>query len=88
MEEKGKRYYVTVKGERIPVTEEVYRAFVRPLRAEQRARRRNFRCVVFSKKRGAFRALQGKMRELSPLSVGAGCNGKHAVAGCALGGFG
>ena len=54
MEEKDKRYYVTVKGERIPVTEEVYRAFVRPLRAEQRARRRNFRCVVFSKKRGHF----------------------------------
>ena len=41
-----KQYYITVKGQKVPVSEEVYRAYVRPVRAQQRAMRRNWRCVV------------------------------------------
>lgn len=41
-----KQYYITVKGQQVPVSEEVYRAYVRPVRAQQRAMRRGWRCVV------------------------------------------
>ena len=41
-----KQYYITVKGQKVPVSEEVYRAYVRPVRAQQRAMRRNWRCVL------------------------------------------
>ena len=41
-----KQYYITVKGQQVPVSEEVYRAYVRPVRAQQRAMRRSWRCVV------------------------------------------
>lgn len=43
---KAKQFYLTVKGEKVPVTEEVYRAYVRPIRAEQRTARRKSRCLV------------------------------------------
>ena len=41
-----KKYYVTIKGERVEVTEEVYRAYVRPIRAEQRRKRREWKCRI------------------------------------------
>lgn len=41
-----KKYYVTIKGEKVEVTEEVYRAYVRPIRAEQRRKRREWKCRV------------------------------------------
>ena len=40
-----KQFYVIVNGQRVEVTEEVYRAYVRPVRTQQRAERRNWRCV-------------------------------------------
>jgi RNA polymerase sigma factor (sigma-70 family) len=44
--EENKEFYVMVNGQRIVVTEEVYRAYVRPIRAEQKRMRRNWRCRV------------------------------------------
>ena len=41
-----KKFYVTVNGQKVEVSEEVYRAYVRPVRAQQRAERRNWRCKV------------------------------------------
>ena len=41
-----KQYYVTVGGQKVPVSEEVYRAYVRPVRAQQRTEKRNKRCKV------------------------------------------
>lgn len=41
-----KKYYVTIKGEKVEVTEEVYRAYVRPIRAEQRRKRREWKCRI------------------------------------------
>ena len=42
----NKKFYVTIKGKRIEVTEEVYRAYVRPVRKEQRQKRRERRCKI------------------------------------------
>ena len=50
-----KQYYITVKGQKVPVSEEVYRAYVRPVRAQQRAMRRNWRCVLKADKYGLVR---------------------------------
>lgn len=40
MEEKA--FYLTVRGQRVEVTEEVYRAYIRPVRAEQK---RQYRAI-------------------------------------------
>lgn len=45
-----KQYYVTVKGQKVPVSEEVYRAYVRPVRARQRAELRDKKCYVQGKR--------------------------------------
>ena len=37
----NKKFYVTIKGKQIEVTEEVYREYVRPIRNEQRQKRRD-----------------------------------------------
>ena len=49
MEEK-KEFYLTVKGEKVIVSEEVYRAYVRPVRKDERRKRRNMRCKIVGKK--------------------------------------
>lgn len=41
-----KKYYVTIKGKKVEVTEDVYRAYVRPIRAEQRRKRRERKCRI------------------------------------------
>lgn len=41
----NKQYYITIKEERIPVTEEVYRAYKRPIWAERKRIERGRRCV-------------------------------------------
>ena len=46
----NKKFYVTIKGKQIEVTEEVYRAYVRPIRKEQRQKRRDWRCKILDEK--------------------------------------
>ena len=46
----NKEFYVVIKGEKVVVTEEVYRAYVRPIRKEQRRKRRTWKCQVKGKK--------------------------------------
>lgn len=48
--ENKKDYYLFINGEKVIVTEEVYRAYIRPVRAEQRARRREKKCCVMGEK--------------------------------------
>lgn len=50
-----KQYYVTVGGQKVPVSEEVYRAYVRPVRAQQRTEKRNKRCQVKGERFGLVR---------------------------------
>ena len=50
-----KQFYVVVKGQRVEVTEEVYRAYVRPVRAQQRTEKRNKRCKVKGERFGLVR---------------------------------
>ena len=50
-----KQYYIKVNGQRVEVTEEVYRAYVRPVNASQRAARRNGKCLVKGKRSGLVR---------------------------------
>ena len=50
-----KNFYVTIKGKRIKVTEEVYRAYVRPIRKEQRQKRRDWKCKVIGPKGNLIR---------------------------------
>ena len=44
--EKMENYYVRIKGKEVAVSEEVYRAYVQPIRREQRRLRRQWRCLV------------------------------------------
>ena len=50
-----KQYYVTVGGQKVPVSEEVYRAYVRPVRAQQRTEKRKRRCKVKGERFGLVR---------------------------------
>lgn len=56
METKGqKKFYVTVNRQKVEVSEEVYRAYVRPVRAQQRTEKRNRRCKVKGARLGLVR---------------------------------
>ena len=56
VETKGqKKFYVTVNGQKVEVSEEVYRAYVRPVRAQQRTEKRNRRCKVKGARLGLVR---------------------------------
>ena len=48
--EENKEFYLIVKGEKVIVSEEVYRAYVRPVRKDERRKRRNMRCKIVGKK--------------------------------------
>lgn len=50
-----KQFYVVVNGQRVEVTEEMYRAYVRPVRAQQRTEKRNKRCKVKGERFGLVR---------------------------------
>lgn len=50
-----KEFYVTVNGQKVEVSEEVYRAYVRPVRAQQRTEKRNRRCKVKGARLGLVR---------------------------------
>lgn len=45
-----KQYYIFVKNEKVQVSEEIYREYVRPVSAERKRRYRNSRCRVKGKK--------------------------------------
>ena len=47
MEKKDKKYTLKVKGKEIEVSEEIYRAYIRPVQAEQRQKRRVRRQCAF-----------------------------------------
>lgn len=46
MENKEKEFYIPVNGQKVQVSEEIYRAWVRPIRKERRRKQRAFRCQV------------------------------------------
>ena len=48
------KYIIKIKGKEVEVNEEVYRAYVRPIRAEQRRKRREWKCNVLSKSGGHY----------------------------------
>ena len=45
-----KEFYIIIKGEKVIVSEEVYRAYIRPLRAERLRKLRAWKCQVKGKK--------------------------------------
>ena len=45
-EREQKEYYLMVKGQKVIVSEEVYRAYIQPVRAEQQQRKREKRCIL------------------------------------------
>lgn len=49
MEKKDNKYTLKVKGKEVEVNEEIYRAYIRPVQAEQRQKRRVWKCRVLSK---------------------------------------
>ena len=51
----NKKFYVTIKGKQIEVTEEVYREYVRPIRNEQRQKRRDWKCKIVGPKGNLIR---------------------------------
>ncbi len=50
MENENKRFYLKVRGQEVEVSEEVYRAYIQPVRKERRRKQRAFRCKVKGKK--------------------------------------
>ena len=48
--QENKEFYVVIQGQKVFVSEEVYRAYVRPIRKEQRRKRRTWKCQVKGKK--------------------------------------
>lgn len=62
MQEREKNeFYLTVKGQKTVVSEEVYRAYVRPIRAEQQKRKRERRCIL--KKVGNRKIVQFRCKD-------------------------
>lgn len=49
MEKKDNKYTLKIKGKEVEVNEEIYRAYIRPVQAEQRQKRRDWKCRVLSK---------------------------------------
>ena len=48
MENEGKKYTLKIKGKEVEVSEEVYREYIRPVQAEQRQKRRDWKCKLIS----------------------------------------
>ena len=48
MEKEGKKYILKIKGKEVTVKEEVYREYIRPIQAEQRQKRREWKCKILS----------------------------------------
>lgn len=48
--QEGKEFYLTIRGKKVTVSEEVYRAYTRPIRSEQRQKRRAWKCQRLSEK--------------------------------------
>ena len=48
MENENKTRTLKVRGQEVEVSEEVYRAYIRPIRAEQRRKRREWKCRKLS----------------------------------------
>ena len=48
MEKKGKKYTLKIKDKEVEVNEEIYRAYIRPVQAEQRQKRRDWKCKLIS----------------------------------------
>ncbi len=57
-----KKFYLNIRGEKVEVSEEVYRAYVRPIRTEQRRERRAWKCKVMGEKGNLVRC-KGKCSE-------------------------
>ena len=52
--QENKKYYLTIGNEIIEVTEDVYRAYMRPIKAERQRKRREWKCKLLSKNGGHF----------------------------------
>ena len=48
MENEGKKYTLKIRGKEVEVSEEVYREYIRPVQAEQRQKRRDWKCKLIS----------------------------------------
>ena len=51
----NKQFYIKVNGQKVPVSEEVYRAYIRPITSRQRTERRNSKCLVKGVRSGLIR---------------------------------
>ncbi len=50
-----KEFYLMVKGQKVVVSEEVYRAYIQPVRAEQKREQRHLRCLVDKEVKGKIK---------------------------------
>lgn len=54
MQNNGKPRTLKIRGQVVEVSEEVYRAYIRPIRAEQRRKRREWKCQKLSETGGHY----------------------------------
>lgn len=64
-----KQFYLFVKGEKVAVSEEVYRAYVRADDSAARSQRRNSKCLVKGERKGLVRC-KGNCEECPYYSAG------------------
>lgn len=48
MEKQDKKYTLKIRGKEVEVNEEIYREYIRPVQAEQRQKRRAWKCKLIS----------------------------------------
>ncbi len=58
MDNKDKKFYLTIKGQKVEVSEKIYREYVRPVWSEQRRERRSWRCRVKGEKGKLIRCIK------------------------------
>lgn len=79
--QENKKYYLTIGNETIEVTEDVYRAYMRPIKAENQRKRRQWKCRVLSENGGHFLRCTQRCESCAYYMAGNNAQGEQFVFG-------
>lgn len=75
--EEGKKRSLTIGKETIEVSEEVYRAYMRPIKAERQRKRREWKCRVLSENGGHYYRCNNRCEACAYYLAGNNALGNH-----------
>lgn len=75
--EEGKKRSLTIGNETIEVSEEVYRAYMRPIKAENQRKRRQWKCRVLSENGGHYYRCNNRCEACAYYLAGNNALGNH-----------